>query len=232
MSILQSIHNSFVPIHKEGYPFIVTFFVISLILGWIWSPLFWCGLILTVWCIYFFRDPDRVIPLNSNWVMSPADGRISCVEPCVPPEELGLGNKEMIRISVFMDIFSCHINRIPINGTIESIVYRPGQFANAELDKASQFNERNGLVIDSKHGKIGMVQIAGMVARRIVCWSKENDSVITGERFGLIRFGSRLDIYIPTEVKLRVAVGQTAIAGETVLGSFDDENATTDFRFD
>lgn len=232
MSILQSVHNGFVPIHKEGYPFIVLFFIISLILGWIWSPLFWCGLVLTIWCMYFFRDPDRVIPLNSNWVMSPADGRISFVEPCVPPEELGLGKEEMIRISVFMDIFSCHINRIPINGTVESIIYRPGRFTNAEFDKASQFNERNGLVIDSEHGKIGMVQIAGMFARRIVCWAKESDSVMTGERFGLIRFGSRLDIYIPTEVKLRVAVGQIAIAGETVLGSFDKESATTDFRFD
>ncbi|WP_375606297.1 MULTISPECIES: phosphatidylserine decarboxylase [unclassified Bartonella] len=232
MSILQSFHNSFVPVHKEGYPFIVAFFVISLILGWIWSPFFWFGLVLTVWCIYFFRDPDRVIPLNSNWVMSPADGRISCVESCVPPEELGLGKDEMIRISIFMDVFSCHINRIPISGTVESIVYHPGRFTNADFDKASQFNERNGVVIDSKHGKIGVVQIAGMVARRIVCWSKENDAVMTGERFGLIRFGSRLDIYIPIEMKLRVAVGQTAIAGETVLGSFDDKNAITDFRYD
>ncbi|EJF98744.1 phosphatidylserine decarboxylase proenzyme [Bartonella vinsonii subsp. arupensis Pm136co] len=231
MSILQSIHNSFVPIHKEGYPFIVAFFIISLILGLIWSPFFWCGLILTVWCIYFFRDPDRVVPLNSNLVISPADGRISFVEPCIPPEELGLGKEEMIRVSVFMDIFSCHINRIPISGTVESIVYRPGRFTNAELDKASQFNERNGMVIDSKYGKIGMVQIAGMVARRIVCWSKENDSVTAGERFGLIRFGSRLDIYIPTEVQLRVAVGQTAIAGETVLGFFDDQSETTGLRF-
>ncbi|WP_409361747.1 phosphatidylserine decarboxylase [Bartonella heixiaziensis] len=232
MSILQSIHNSFAPIHKEGYPFILAFFVISLILGWIWSPLFWCGLVLTVWCIYFFRDPDRVIPLNSNLVVSPADGCISFVGPCVPPEELGLGNEEMIRISVFMDIFSCHINRIPISGTVESIVYRPGRFVNAELDKASQFNERNGLVIDSKHGKIAMVQIAGMIARRIVCWSKENDSVITGQRFGMIRFGSRLDIYMPTEIKLRVGIRQTVIAGETVLGSFNDTSVTTDFRFD
>ncbi|MGF7156738.1 phosphatidylserine decarboxylase [Bartonella heixiaziensis] len=232
MSILQSIHNSFAPIHKEGYPFILAFFVISLILGWIWSPLFWCGLVLTVWCIYFFRDPDRVIPLNSNLVVSPADGCISFVGPCVPPEELGLGNEEMSRISVFMDIFSCHINRIPISGTVESIVYRSGRFVNAELDKGSQFNERNGLVIDSKHGKIAMVQIAGMIARRIVCWSKENDSVITGQRFGMIRFGSRLDIYMPTEIKLRVGIGQTVIAGETVLGSFNDTSVTTDFRFD
>ncbi|WP_336279030.1 phosphatidylserine decarboxylase [Bartonella sp. CB175] len=232
MSILQSIHNSVVPVHKEGYPFIVLFFVVSLILGWVWGPLFWFGLVLTVWCIYFFRDPDRVIPLNSNWVMSPADGRISFVGSSVPPEELGLGNEEMIRISIFMDVFSCHINRIPIGGTVESVVYHPGKFANVELDKTSQFNERNGVVINSEHGKIAMVQIAGMIARRIVCWSKENDSVITGQRFGLIRFGSRLDLYIPIEVNLRVAVGQTAIAGETVLGSFDDKSAAINFRFD
>ncbi|WP_332066094.1 phosphatidylserine decarboxylase [Bartonella sp. CB189] len=232
MSILQSIHNSFVPIHKEGYPFIVVFFVVSLVLGLVWGPLFWFGLVLTVWCIYFFRDPDRVIPLNSDWVMSPADGRISFVGPSTPPEELGLGNEEMIRISIFMDIFSCHINRIPMSGTVESIVYRPGKFANVELDKTSQFNERNGVVINSKHGTIAVVQIAGMIARRIVCWSKESDSVMTGQRFGLIRFGSRLDIYMPVDVKLYVAVGQTAIAGETVLGSFSDKSAITNFRFD
>ncbi|WP_455477432.1 phosphatidylserine decarboxylase [Bartonella sp. B41] len=232
MSILQSVLNGFVPIHKEGYPFIVVFFVASLILGWVWGPLFWFGLILTVWCVYFFRDPERVVPLSSNLVISPADGRISFVEKCIPPEDLGLGDEEMIRISVFMNIFSCHINRIPVSGTVNSIVYRPGQFANAELDKSSQFNERNVMVIDSKHGKIGTVQIAGMFARRIVCWLRENDSVTVGQRFGLIRFGSRLDIYIPTEVKLFVSVGQTAIAGETVLGSFDDTSTTFDFRFD
>ncbi|MCZ2203803.1 phosphatidylserine decarboxylase [Bartonella sp. A05] len=232
MSFVQSVHNGFVPIHKEGYPFIMAFFVISLVLGFIWNPLFWCGLVLTVWCIYFFRDPERVTPMHADLIVSPADGRISFVEPCIPPEELGLGNKEMVRISVFMDIFSCHINRIPVSGTVESIIYRAGKFSNAEFDKASQFNERNGMVIDSKHGKIGVVQIAGLMARRIVCWSKENDSVTTGQRFGLIRFGSRLDIYMPTEIKLRVAVGQVAVAGETVLGSFNAASAITDFRLD
>ncbi|WP_336276281.1 phosphatidylserine decarboxylase [Bartonella sp. CB178] len=232
MSILRSIHNGFVPIHKEGYPFIIAFFAISLVLGWVWGPLFWCGLVLTMWCIYFFRDPHRVVPLNPSWIMSPADGRISFVEPCIPPEELGLGKEKMVRVSVFMDIFSCHINRIPINGTIESIAYHPGCFANIELDKASKYNERNGIVIDSKYGKIGVVQIAGMIARRIVCWSQEDDSVVSGQRFGMIRFGSRLDIYIPMGVKLYVAVGQTAVAGETILGSFDDQSTVTGFRFD
>ncbi|AGF74329.1 phosphatidylserine decarboxylase [Bartonella australis AUST/NH1] len=232
MSVMQSIRNGFVPIHKEGYPFIVAFFVISLILSWIWSPLFWCGLVLTVWCIYFFRDPERVTPMNENWVISPADGRISFVGLCVPPEEFGLGSDEMMRVSVFMNIFSCHVNRFPISGTVESIVYRPGKFSNTEFDKASRFNECNGLVVDSKHGKFAVVQIAGLIARRIICWSKEKDSVVTGQRFGLIRFGSRLDVYMPAEVKLRVAVGQIAVAGETVFGSFDDDSATTDFRID
>ncbi|KEC54316.1 phosphatidylserine decarboxylase [Bartonella rochalimae] len=232
MTVVKSVQNGFVPIHKEGYPFIVAFFVVSLILGLIWSPLFWCGLVLTMWCIYFFRDPERVIPVNSNWVLSPADGRISFVEPCVPPAELGLGDQEMVRVSVFMNIFACHINRVPMSGTIESIVYRPGKFSNAEFDKASQFSECNGMVIDSEHGKIGVVQIAGLIARRIVCWQKTDDSIIAGQRFGLIRFGSRLDVYMPANVKLRVAVGQIAIAGETVLGSFGDDVAVSDFRLD
>ncbi|ABM45376.1 phosphatidylserine decarboxylase proenzyme [Bartonella bacilliformis str. Heidi Mejia] len=230
MSVFRSIRDGVVPIHKEGYPFIVAFFVASLILGWIWDPLFWFGLVLTVWCIYFFRDPERVTPMNADWVVSPADGRISFVGLCVPPEELDLGKNEMMRVSVFMDVFSCHINRAPVSGTIESIVYSPGKFVNADLDKASEFNERNGVVIDSKHGKIGVVQIAGLVARRIICWSKEDDSVAAGQRFGMIRFGSRLDVYMPAEIKLRVAVGQTSIAGETVLGSFDSDITTTDFR--
>ncbi|MCZ2328543.1 phosphatidylserine decarboxylase [Bartonella sp. F02] len=232
MSVLKSICNGFVPIHKEGYPFIIAFFVISLILGLIWDPLFWCGLILTIWCIYFFRDPERVIPMDPDLVLSPADGRISFVGPCIPPEELGLENNEMIRISVFMDIFSCHINRIPMNGTIESVIYHAGKFVNAELDKDSQFNERNGIIIDGKYGKIGVVQIAGLFARRIVCWTKKDDLVIPGQRFGLIRFGSRLDVYIPKEVKLRVSVGQVAVAGETVLGSFDSAAEIADFRLD
>lgn len=232
MSVIQSIRNGFVPIHKEGYPFIVAFFVVSLILGLLWSPLFWCGLILTVWCAYFFRDPERVIPTDSRFVLSPADGRISCVQLCSPPSELGLDEGEVMRVSVFMNIFECHINRVPISGTIKSITYRPGKFVNAEFDKDSQWNECNGLIIDSAHGPIGVVQVAGLIARRIVCWSKENDSVLSGQRFGLIRFGSRLDVYMPAEVKLRVSVGQTVIAGETVLGSFDDRDSVTDFRLD
>ncbi|MHC5306792.1 phosphatidylserine decarboxylase [Bartonella sp. LJL80] len=232
MSIVRSVRNSFAPIHKEGYPFIAAFFIASLILGWIWSPLFWFGLVITLWSIYFFRDPERVTPIDPHLVTSPADGRISFVGPFLPPEELGLGKTEMMRISVFMDVFSCHVNRIPMDGRLRSVVYRPGKFGNAELDKASDHNERNGLVIETAHGEIGVVQVAGLVARRIVCWAKENEPVVAGKRFGLIRFGSRLDVYLPIDVKVRVAIGQKAIAGETVFASFDKSATITDFRLD
>lgn len=232
MSIVRSVRNSFAPIHPEGYPFIAGFFIVSLVLGWMWTPLFWMGLVLTIWCIYFYRDPERVTPIDPDLVISPADGKISFVGEAVAPKELELGSEMMIRISVFMNVFSCHINRIPIDGHIMALAYRPGKFANAELDKASDHNERNGLVIKTVHGNIGVVQVAGLVARRIVCWSKIGDDVVAGKRFGLIRFGSRLDVYLPKEAKLRVSVGQNAIAGETVLAAFDASEAIVDFRLD
>lgn len=232
MSIVRSLRNSLVPINREGYRFILVFFVVSLILSWVWMPLFWVGMILTAWCAYFFRDPARVTPVDPHLVISPADGKISFVGPFVPPAEIELGDEEMVRISVFMDVYNCHVNRIPMDGTVESIHYRPGKFANAELDKASDHNERNSLVLQTAHGKIGVVQVAGLVARRIVCWVKEEEEVVAGKRFGLIRFGSRLDIYLPKGVKLRVAVGQKAIAGETVLASFDKSVSIEEFRLD
>jgi len=196
------------------------------------EPAFWFGLVLTLWCIYFFRDPERITPVSADLVVSPADGKISSVGPVVPSQELGLPQEEMTRISIFMDVFSCHINRIPIDGTIKSIQYYAGRFANAEFDKASEHNERNGLLIATKHGNIGVVQVAGLVARRIVCWVKTGDDVVAGKRFGLIRFGSRLDVYLPAGIKIRVSAGQKAIAGETVLASFDDSATIADFRLD
>jgi len=233
MSIMQSVRNGFSPIHPEGYPFIAAFFIGSLVLGWIWSPLFWCGLVLTVWCIFFFRDPERVTPVDANLVISPADGKISMVGPAFPPEELDLPNEEMTRISIFMDVFSCHVNRMPIEGTIKSVIYKPGKLANAELDKASEHNERNGIVVSTdRHGDIAVVQVAGLIARRIVCWTKKANRVAAGERFGLIRFGSRLDVYLPASARLRVAAGQKSVAGETVLACFDDSQAPLDFRLD
>jgi len=220
MTLLNTIKNAIPPIHPEGYKFIAAFFVLTLILGWIWSPLFYIGLALTLWCALFFRDPKRVTPVSKDLVISPADGKVSYVGKVSPPAELGLGEKPLVRISVFMNVFNCHINRAPVRGKIDRIVYSKGQFLNAELDKASQDNERNSLVIDSEHGDVAVVQIAGLVARRIVCWANEGDEVIIGERFGLIRFGSRLDVYLPEKATPLVAVGQLSIGGETVLASF------------
>jgi phosphatidylserine decarboxylase len=220
MSLINSVRNTLVPVHKEGYRFIAGFFVISLILGFLWEPLMWLGFILTAWCAYFFRDPERMTPLDDDLVISPADGRVSSIALVMPPDELGLGTDPMLRISVFMNVFNCHVNRSPMRGTIRRIAYRAGKFVNADLDKASHENERNSLVIDTAHGEIGVVQIAGLVARRIVCWSAENDTLQPGERFGLIRFGSRLDVFLPEDAQPRVSLGQTAIGGETVLAEF------------
>ncbi|OBZ96123.1 phosphatidylserine decarboxylase [Pararhizobium polonicum] len=220
MSLINTVRNTLVPVHKEGYPFIAGFFVVSLVLGFLWEPLMWIGFILTAWCAYFFRDPERMTPLDDDLVISPADGRVSSIAMMTPPEELGLGTVPMLRITVFMNVFNCHVNRAPVRGTIRRIAYRAGKFVNAELDKASHENERNGLVIETTHGEIGVVQIAGLVARRIVCWSVPNDALQAGERFGLIRFGSRLDVFLPEGAEPRVSLGQTAIAGETVLAEF------------
>jgi phosphatidylserine decarboxylase len=220
MSLVKTIQNAFVPVHREGWPFVAGFAVLALLLGLVSVHLFWIGVILTGWCAFFFRDPQRVTPTDDRLVVSPADGIVSAVGPAVPPRELGLGNAEMTRISVFMDVFSCHVNRSPVRGRISRISYRPGKFLNAELDKASAENERNGVVIESPNGTVGTVQVAGLVARRIVCWVGEGDNVGAGERFGLIRFGSRLDVFLPLTAAARVAVGQTAVAGETVIAEF------------
>ncbi|MBX3529919.1 MAG: phosphatidylserine decarboxylase [Rhizobiaceae bacterium] len=217
MSLADTIRKTLVPIHREGYPFIAAFGVATLVLGLLWGPLFWIGLLLTAWCVYFFRDPQRVTPVDDRLVISPADGVVSAVGPAVPPRELGLGNAEMTRISVFMDVFSCHVNRAPTRGRIQRIEHRPGKFLNADLDKASTENERNGLVIDGPFGTYGVVQVAGLVARRIICFVDAGSDISVGERFGLIRFGSRLDVYLPAGVVPRVAVGQTAVGGETVI---------------
>jgi phosphatidylserine decarboxylase len=215
------------PMHREGRKFVAIAAAVTVVLFLIWEPLGWIGTGLTIWVYYFFRDPVRVTPVRAGLMVSPADGVVSLLEPAVPPEELGLGSAPMTRISVFMSVFNCHVNRIPLEGRITAVAYRPGKFLNASLDKASVDNERNGLALELEDGRrYGVVQIAGLVARRILCEAKEGQSMRTGERFGLIRFGSRLDVYLPDGVAPLVAIGQTMVAGETVLADFaSDEPA-------
>lgn len=217
MSIADSIRKQIAPIHPEGYPFVGGFALVALLLFWLWTPLGWLGVVATAWCAYFFRDPRRVTPVREGLIVAPADGRISQVAVASPPVELELGAGPRVRVSIFMSVFDVHVNRSPVAGQIERIAYRPGKFINAELDKASEDNERNGFVIRTGAGRIGVVQIAGLIARRIVCFVREGQMVNAGERIGLIRFGSRVDVYLPEGARPLVSEGQLAIAGETVL---------------
>jgi phosphatidylserine decarboxylase len=228
--ILESIRRILVPIHREGYPFIAIAAVATLLLGSWWSALGWIGAILTVWVCYFFRDPQRVTPVRDGLVVSPADGRVSLITTAVPPAELELPQEPMTRVSIFMNVFDCHVNRSPVSGRIRQILYTPGLFLNAELDKASEDNERNALVIETDNTRIGVVQIAGLVARRIVPFVKEGDTLSVGERFGLIRFGSRVDVYLPLSTQVLVGLGQTAFAGETVLADLRANEPARQYR--
>ena len=206
------------PMHPEGRKFVAIFAAITLVLFAVEEELGWIGVGLTIWCYYFFRDPERVTPDAPGLVISPADGMVSLIEPAVPPRELGLPEVPLTRVSVFMSVFNCHVNRAPVAGKVEKIAYKPGKFLNASLDKASEDNERNSLVIRMEDDRILTVtQIAGLVARRIVSFTQEGAVLDRGERFGLIRFGSRLDIYLPEGVEPTVKIGQTMIAGETVI---------------
>lgn len=231
MSIVDSIRTTvLVPVHREGYPFIAIAGVGTLLLAWWGAWLTWPMLALTVWVFFFFRDPVRVTPARDGLVISPADGRVSLISRVTPPVELGLGTSPMLRVSIFMSVFDCHVNRAPIGGTIEKMAYRPGKFVNADLDKASEDNERNGLVIRNSYGVFGVVQIAGLIARRIVWWVGEGQPLATGERFGMIRFGSRLDVYLPEGTTPLVAVGQTSLAGETVLADLRSTDGDRAYR--
>ena len=217
MSILASIRSQLAPVHREGLRFIVAFALVSLLLFWLWPPLGWLGVLATIWCAYFFRDPARVTPLRDGLLVAPADGRVSRVADAVPPKELELGERPLPRVSIFMSVFDCHVNRSPLDGKIERLIYHPGAFVSADLDKASESNERNSLLIISNGRRVGVVQFAGLVARRIVCFVREGATVTAGERIGMIRFGSRVDVYLPVGTRPLVAEGQTAIAGETVI---------------
>jgi phosphatidylserine decarboxylase len=230
MSVLSSIRAQLVPVHPEGYPFIGGFALVSLILLWLWPPLGWLCVLATAWCAYFFRDPPRVTPVRDGIVVAPADGRVSRVTNAVPPRELGLGERPLPRVSIFMSVFDCHVNRSPVAGRIERIEYHKGTFINADLDKASENNERSGMVINSAGQRFGVVQIAGLVARRIVSFVRVGQSIGAGERFGLIRFGSRVDVYLPESVRALVAEGQVAIAGETVIADVRERDAGRTYR--
>ncbi len=231
MSIMNSIRSQLVPINSEGYPFIGGAALLSLILFWLWSPLGWLGTLVTLWCAYFFRDPPRVTPLRDGVLVAPADGRICRVGNAVPPAELGLGETPLPLVSIFMSVFDCHVNRSPATGRIERIAYRPGKFLSADLDKASEDNERRCLVIATTGGiRIGVVQIAGLVARRIVSFVREGAIIGVGERIGLIRFGSRVDVYFPTGTRPLVAEGQITTAGETVIADLRAADPGRNFR--
>jgi len=210
-----------VPIHRAGWPFIAAFLAAAGVLGLIWPPLGWVGCIATAWCVYFFRDPERVTPTRQGLVIAPADGRIASIGLAIPPADLDLDAAPMIRISIFLNIFDVHVNRLPVDGKVIARIHHRGTFVNASLDKASEQNERLGLVIQMPdERKIGLVQIAGLVARRIVCTAREGDSAQTGQRYGMIRFGSRVDTWLPEGTSVQVVVGQRTMGGETVVADF------------
>ena len=221
--LLETIKSVFVPIHPAGYPFIAGFAVVALVFALISSFLGWIGLIATAWCIYFFRNPQRVSPIREGLIVSPADGVVQSIGKVVPPAELELGEAERTRISIFLNVFDVHVNRVPITGSISKLHYKAGKFFNASLDKASEENEQNLIKITTPdETTIGVVQIAGLVARRILCDLTAGQSVKTGETFGIIRFGSRTDVYLPPEVSTLVMVGQRAVGGETILADLNN----------
>lgn len=226
--LFSLIKRTIPPIHKDGMIFIWIFAGVTVVLGTLWNPLGWIGSILTVWCAYFFRDPNRVTPEGESLIISPADGLVSAIEDVSAPKELGLGDEPRTRISIFLNVFDVHVNRVPATGEIVDLHYHPGKFLSADLDKASEENERQTILMKTKEGKeIVFVQIAGLVARRILCYLEEKQEVKGGERFGLIRFGSRMDVYLPKGVAVNVIEGQRAVAGETILA---DLNVTGEAR--
>ena len=231
MTIIDSIRSGLVPVHREGWRFVALFAAVTLLLYWfgLW-PLAAIGFVLAAWCAYFFRDPERLTPLSDTLIISPADGQISAIEKFVPPPELDLPRDVMIRISVFMNVFDVHINRAPAAAKIKKITYVPGLFLNADLDKASLDNERQAFTLEMSNGTaLGVVQIAGLVARRIVKFVSDGDALKAGQRFGLIRFGSRVDVFLPVGAAVLVGVGQRAVAGETVLADLASVAATLGF---
>ncbi|MTD94234.1 phosphatidylserine decarboxylase [Hyphomicrobium sp. xq] len=216
--IIDTIIDSLAPVNRDGHKFIAIAAGLALIFFLVWPPLAWVCVVAALYIAYFFRDPDRVTPQREGLIIAPADGRIAAIETVQPPTEMGLGSEQRVRISTFLSVLDVHITRAPVSGRIVRSIYVPGSFLNAADDKASDENERRVMIIQKTDGtEIGVVQIAGLVARRIVPFLHEGDSVGVGERLGLIRFGSRVDVYLPVGKHALVSVGQTATAGETVL---------------
>ena len=206
------------PIHPDGWKFVAASLVLMVVLFFVWAPLGWIAALGACWCVYFFRDPWRVTPVRSGLVIAPADGLVTQVGPAVPPPELELGPEPMTRISIFLNVLDVHVNRVPAAGRITHVRYRKGKFVNAALDKASEDNERMAVRMSTDQGRdVAFVQIAGLIARRILCTLKEGDVVAAGQRYGLIRFGSRTDVYVPVEWPPLVIVGQRMVGGETVI---------------
>jgi len=220
-------------IHREGYIFIIGFAIVTFIVSSFSGVLGLIGVIMTLWCAYFFRNPDRYTPIIDDAVISAADGVVQSIVEAVPPAELGLGSGEMLRISVFLNVFNVHVNRIPVDGKVIGLHYNPGKFINASLDKASIHNERQSILIQTHSGvKVACVQIAGLIARRIVCDLEDGEEVIAGGRFGIIRFGSRVDIYLPRKTIPLVCEGQICIGGETVLANLKQSGKVAAPKFE
>jgi phosphatidylserine decarboxylase len=229
--LFDTITSNLAPVHRDGYKFLAIAVVLALVFFSLWTPLGMICAAIAVYIAYFFRDPERVTPLREGLVVSPADGRITAIDVVRPPIELGLGEEQRTRISIFLSVFDVHINRAPVAGRISRSVYVPGAFLNAALDKASEENERRGMVITMPSGaEVGVVQIAGLIARRIVTFKSEGSSVGIGERFGLIRFGSRVDLYLPPGRTSLVAVGQRAVGGETVMADLKSDEPEREAR--
>lgn len=230
-TLFETITDTFTPIHRDGHKFVIAGAVVTLLMFLLWSPLGWLCAILTCGIMYFFRDPDRITQLRDGLVIAPADGSISMIETVRPPQDLGLGEEERVRISIFLTVFDVHIQRAPIAGRITRSIYVPGAFLNAAVDKASEENERQYIVIENSNGtKVATVQIAGLVARRIITFAAEGENLGAGERFGLIRFGSRVDLFLPPGVAPLVSVGQRAVGGETILADTKSDEPEREAR--
>lgn len=228
---LDGVTELLVPVHRDGHKFVAAAGLLTIVFWYIWPTLGWLLAFLTLWIAYFFRDPDRVTPLREGLVIAPADGRIIAIDRVKPPVELGLGDAARVRVSTHISIFDVHVNRAPVPGRVARSIYVPGAFLSASLDKASEENERRALIVETPTGdEIAVVQIAGQVARRIITFVHEGDSVGVGQRFGIIRFGSRCDVYLPPGKAAHVAVGQRAVAGETVLADLNSDEGEREAR--